>query len=177
MSQQRISLEALQTKLGESPDIPVTFHVDGTGIHQGYHVTELKHAQVRSIDCGRHSEVEIWDEITVQLLDGTTQSTQGHMSSTKLRTIVNSALTKLEVDAAAQLFFEFAPDNGPLRKLSVDTIESSDDELVILLESEKALCKPYQRLKDAVTLGGVASAQTGGGCCSTAAPSPRGGCC
>jgi len=148
------NLKDLTAALESQADLALKFYFDGFEINQGYHITEVKHAAINSIDCGKSSKTEQWDEITIQLLDGSTNSKQGYMSGSKFLAIIGSAMKSLSADDAPYLFFEFAPENGPIRKLSVDTIEFTSNEISVSLGSEQAVCKPYQRAKAAAILSG-----------------------
>jgi len=172
----------LAHKLHANPEMPLVFALDEQTINPGYHLTEVRHARVSSIDCGKNSEPEHWDEISIQLLDGSSGSNQGHMTTGKLIGIIEKALTKLDVDSesSSSLFIEFAPDNGPIRKLNINSYVEGDNELIVNLGSEKAVCKPFQRSKLAqaaaeLTGGAIGPAQVSG-CCSTDSKGGS-GCC
>jgi len=165
--------------VGENSDQTLKFYFEGSAINPGYHVTEVKHAQIKSRDCGKNSGVDEWDEVTIQLLDGSSESTQGHMSGSKFNGILNSALKSLAVSSAAHLFIEFAPDNGPIRKLSIDSVETVEDETFVYLDSERAVCKPFQRAKAlaSAAIGGAAATSAEAGCCSDGKRSDGSSCC
>jgi len=182
MNNKHINISDLSAILGNKSSLALKFYFDGQAINQGYHVTELRHAAIKSRDCGRNSDTEQWDEITIQLLDGSSDSQQGYMSGSKFLGIVRSALSSLASDSAPFLFFEFAPDNGPIRKLSIETVEYSDDEISVSLGSELAVCKPFQRAKSAMAVvagshGGSAAESTGDGCCANGNLSKGMSCC
>jgi len=175
-----MNISDLSAILSEESNLALKFYFDGKAINPGYHVTEVRHAAIKSIDCGKQSDTEQWDEITIQLLDGSPDSTQGHMSGSKFLGIIGSARKTLSSDAAPYLFFEFAPDNGPIRKLSIESVEQADDEISVSLGSERAVCKPFQRAKAAkamAALNGVASESSGGGCCGGSAKPSGNSCC
>jgi len=181
MNATHTNINDLQSNLSKKPDLPLKFYFDGTPINPGYHVTEVKFASIKSQDCGQQSEIELWDEITVQLLDGSPESTQGHMSGSKFLGIIGKALENLKQEDAPYLFFEFAPNNGAIRKLSVKSLEQSDDEFSVSLGTEKAVCKPFQRSKAAraaaALSGQITEAETGGGCCAGGTDSSGNACC
>lgn len=181
MLDQHSNISDVQQQLAENPELPVKFYVDGVSINPGYHVTEVRYASIKSIDCGRASDVEYWDEITIQLLDGSSMSTQGHMPASKFLGIVSGALSKLIEDSASFVFFEFAPDNGPIRKLSIESIETKVEEVSIVLGSERAVCKPFQRAKAALKLplmkGKSSAPASSSGCCSGDVDKNDSACC
>lgn len=177
MNNQHTSIVDLQRNLDKHPGLPLKFYFDGTVINPGYHVTEVKFASIRSLDCGRKSDTEHWDELTIQLLDGSTNITQSHMSGSKFTAIVAKALEKLSAEDAPLLYFEYAPNNGPIRKLSVESIESTPNEISVSLGGEKAVCKPFQRLKTAARSNAISTTSSGTGCCSDGTDSKDSACC
>lgn len=177
MSKDHMNINDLTALIAKKPELDLKFYFDEIAINPGYHVTEVRHATINSRDCGKNSGTEQWDEIIVQLLDGSPTSTQGHMSGSKFLGIIGSALSSLSTDTAAHLYFEFAPGNGPIRKLSIDSFERHDSELSVSLGSERAVCKPFQRAKDALAINGGNTQPSSGGCCSGTASSESSSCC
>lgn len=181
MLNKHITINDLKQQLSEKTELPLEFYFDGSTINPGYHVTEVKFASIKSIDCGRASGTEQWDEITVQLLDGSADSKQGHMPCSKFMSIVGKALEKLQENGAPFLFFEYAPDNGPIRKLSIESITTGANEVSISLGSEQAECKPFQRFKAAQAAaalsGSIMDQPTEIGCCSDGSRAAGRSCC
>ncbi len=147
MNQENITVRDLTARLPATSETPLKFYFESAPINPGYHVTEVRYAAINSLDCGNGNEQ--WDEVTIQLLDGSSGSTEGYMATSKFVGIVSGALKSLSNDVPQHLFFEFAPDNGAIRKLTVQKIENSADEIAVYLGREKALCKPLQRMKAA----------------------------
>lgn len=177
MSEKNININELVSEIGENSDRTLKFYFEGSAINPGYHVTEVRHSQIKSRDCGKKSGVDEWDEVTIQLLDGSSNSKQGHMSGSKFIGILNSALGSLAVSSAQHLFIEFAPGNGPIRKLSIDSVETVEDETSVYLDSERAVCKPFQRAKALAALGGAAASSSEAGCCGDGKRSDGSSCC
>jgi hypothetical protein len=182
ITQNSSTISDLITVLGDSPDLALKFEFNGAQIKPGYHVTEVKHASVNAIDCGKNSPLEQWEEITIQLLDGSSLSTQKHMTVAKFLAIVNAALNALSTTTAHLLFIEFAPDNGPIRKLSVESVDRNENEVIVSLGSEQAVCKPFERAKSALASGAIGDAvnqvMANTGCCSGGKEqSSSKGCC
>jgi len=181
MTVSHTNIKLLRQHLIKKPDLPVKFSYDGVAINQGYHITEVKFASIKSIDCGRSSTLEEWNEIVVQLLDGSSQSKQGHMSAAKFLGIIDAALIALSEEPTAYLYVEYGPNNGPLHKLSITSMQTSEHEVLITLGSEQAVCKPFQRLMAArhnplphtVNI----TQPTNEGCCTTATEGIGRSCC
>ena len=119
-------------------------------IGAGYHVTELKLADVSSIDCGANQTA--WTEATLQLLDGYGED---HMTAGTFAGIADKSMTALPGLRDAPLSVEFAPKNEGLRIYQIGAIQRTDDTLIVGLQNRQALCKP-------------SAAQVSGGadCCS-----------
>jgi len=181
MTDKQINIIVLQKLLAEKPQMPVKFLFGDSVINPGYHITEIKHATIKSVDCGKSSDIEYWDEISVQLLDGAKNSTQGHMSASKCLGIINTALQLLSAESDARLFFEYAPNNGPLVKLHIDSVKRTDDAYIIILDSEHAVCKPFQRAKAASLNSEFPSRALeqplASGCCASAGTPSHRTCC
>jgi len=126
-----------------NPDLPLVFSLDGQTIHPGYHVTEVKHAVINSLDCGRGNDQ--WDEISVQLLDGHANFKQGYMSCAKFMSIVGKAIALLSFNEDTLTFIEFSPNNEGLRKLVINSIAQEADQVIIQLSNASAECKAFKR--------------------------------
>ncbi len=186
-------LEHLIAVLDANSTVPLVFQVDGVAIHPDYHVTEVRFATVSSIDCGRNSAVENWDEIVVQLLDGAAGSKQAHMRASKFRQIIVRAVEKIGGPQGASLVFEFSPGNKPIKKLRIESIElhqtiepntrqnPSGLKLLVRLGGEQAVCKPFQRSKLAQAAARLSAGAIGpselSGCCAGRGESAKNSCC
>ena len=132
------------SELAAAPEAPVVFDIEGRPIRPEYHVTEVKLAHVRAVDCGR-GESE-WDETLVQLLDGPATSVSGsHLSASKISDIINTGRNALHTPDQAELYFEFSRAHAALRKLAVHSIEYQDDGWLVRLAAVSAVCKPALR--------------------------------
>ena len=118
----------------------LVFSMNGTEIRRGYHVTEIKHAQVSSLDCRRGTDE--WHEVIIQLLDGMSLPTTKHMPVARFIDIVKPSLP-VEVDH--QLYFEFAPGNAGIQKATVDRVASDGDKITVYLQPLTPECKPMTR--------------------------------
>lgn len=132
------TLQALTTELDQAaPDQPLIFVTDDGDIGPGYHVTELKHLAVHSIDCGgRRSS---WDEAQLQLLDGRNGT---HMSVGKFVTIARRSMAAVDGLGDVPLSVEYAPQNQGLHRYHIGTAIAGSDGLRLSLVPDAALCKP-----------------------------------
>ena len=106
-------------------------------IGAGYHVTELKLAKVKSIDCGANRSG--WREATLQLLDG---QSGDHMTVGKFAGIADKSMAALPGLSDAPLSVEFAPKNEGLKLYQIGTLQRTKGTLVAQLQDRHALCKP-----------------------------------
>ena len=126
--------------LKDNADAALVFAVNGTRIRGGYHVTELKHAAVQSVDCG--GNLDDWDETVIQLLDG--HSDEGHMTAGKFAGIAQKSLGAIPALALGRLRFEYAPQNGPAQVFTAGQVSPGKHGVTVELNPEFAACKPAQ---------------------------------
>lgn len=167
MNTEANTFSALGNFLSDYPDSQLVFMFEGQRIAPGYHITEVKHAQIESIDCGRGSDT--WSEVVIQLLDGSPTSAEGYMMTSKYLGIVAAVNDSLHMRSDAKLFFEFAPGNGPMRRLYANTMEHAGEYTVVTLGGPVAVCKPFERMKKSGT------GNAAGACCGTGGSSSS--CC
>ena len=141
------NLPALKNTLSTHPEAELVFLVDDSPINKGYHITEIKHADIKSLDCGRGTDE--WQEIIIQILDGSLPGANQNMSCEKFLGIVGASNTALDVGAQADLFFEFSPGNGTIQRMQIQSIETSPTSTVVSLDGVRAQCKPLAKLLDA----------------------------
>jgi hypothetical protein len=150
MTNQPLSSNTFFESLGRHKESQLVFLTGDTKVNPGYHVTEVKKARISSLDCGRGTDE--WDELVIQLLDGSPASKAGYMPVGKFLGI---AATAADTTADRALYFEFSPGNGPLLKLSANQVTHSDNKTIVHLDSLSAQCKPLSRYM----------ASGGKGCC------------
>ncbi len=120
-----------------NPDLPLVFETDEGEIGGGYHVTELKHAQIHSIDCG--GNLSDWIETNLQLLDGNDQT---HMAVGRFLKIAALSMGKIDGLGTGQLSFEYGPKNIGLRRFYAAEIVPKSKKITIKLQEDIAKCKP-----------------------------------
>ncbi|MEM9047510.1 MAG: DUF6428 family protein [Pseudomonadota bacterium] len=125
------------------PDLPVVFRTEAGEIAQGYHVTELKHARVTSIDCA--ARLSEWSQASLQLLDGDWHAqaiVDPAMSARKLSGILSQSIARLDGVGAAELQVEFAHGNAGMRIYRPQRPLVAGSSIVIELADNRAQCKP-----------------------------------
>ncbi|MCV3274108.1 DUF6428 family protein [Roseobacter sinensis] len=140
---QLTALPADHTLIVETPDGP---------IGAGYHITELKYAQMTGIDCG--ARFSRWDEATLQLLDG-----HGGNALTvgKAAAILRQSIASVPGLGDSPLHVECAPGNRGLRRYRPGDLRSDEDAAILPLAEQTAQCKPAAIWAN-TTLGCCASA-------------------
>lgn len=153
--------ETLLARLERLPaDAPLVFETDDGPALGGYHVTELKHARISSIDCGARQAQ--WDEAVLQLLDG---GGGEHMMVGKFTAILAQSIRHVPGLGPAAMSVEFAHANRGLRVFRPDAPQLEDQAVVVRLAEARPVCKPA---RDA-TLAVPAPASAGKPCRGTAA--------
>jgi hypothetical protein len=132
------TLKGLRARLaGFDGDLPVVFSTDKADISGGYHLTELKHLTVSSIDCEGNRRA--WTEARMELLDGTGGDL---MPLAKLIRILDQSAAAIPLLNDVPLSVEFAPGNRGLRHYALGGIEANGERLRIALTDGQAQCKP-----------------------------------
>ncbi|MEL6792673.1 MAG: DUF6428 family protein [Pseudomonadota bacterium] len=116
---------------------PVLISADGAPIGDGYHITELKRADVTSIDCG--GRISSWREAELQIFDG---AGGGAMPAGKMAGIIRKSVAAVEGLGGAPLRVEFGAENRGLRRYSLSELTIDSGVVEIALISDRAACKP-----------------------------------
>lgn len=103
----------------------------------GYHVTELKLAEIASIDCGARRGR--WREAQMQLLDGHGRT---HMNAGKLAAILDRSISAMPGLAEVPFTIEFAHGNRGLSRYRLGIPVPEKERVTLPLAAEHAQCKP-----------------------------------
>ncbi len=145
MEGQTMTLDELLASTRSLPaDLPLVFATDDGPIGAGYHVTELKLANIASIDCG--GRTRSWSEAVLQLLDG---QGRDHMSVGKFSAILAQSLRKVDGLGAGPAFVEFGHRNAGMQIFRPTAPEISSAAVILRLETVRAHCKPAQASRQA----------------------------
>lgn len=135
------TLDALLIPLTEAPaEARVQFRTPQGEIGAGAHLTELKLAQVSSIDCG--GRLSDWTEAQLQLLDSQTGTP---LTAGKIADILHRSAQALPGLLTAALSIEAAPGNHGLRRYRIGSVQATGAQIVVDLAPEHAQCKPAQQ--------------------------------
>ncbi len=139
-------------------DKALVFEYAGKRIQPGYHVTEIKAASFRSLDCGANPQE--WHETIVQLWDVADEPERGHMSVHKFMTIYNKVNRDVHLDTQADIKFECGDDVTPAVHYQIGDLRVEGQTVRVVLEPVRATCKPRDRMWLEQQSGDVA-----GSCC------------
>ncbi|WP_456441042.1 DUF6428 family protein [Psychroserpens sp.] len=105
-----------------------------------YHITEVKHITVESVDCG--SQADQWNETIVQLWESPAEILKTkHMSVLKALSILKKVGIMKAYDLESEIKFEYSNSKFHTAQLFVNDFKTKDSQLFIELGVEKTDCK------------------------------------
>ncbi|MEO1495038.1 MAG: DUF6428 family protein [Pseudomonadota bacterium] len=153
--------QEMLTALNALPREAALIFETGDGeIAGGYHVTEWKVHDVRSIDCG--ATMAAWTEVSLQLLDGAGGDL---MSVGRFASILAQSLAKLDGLGESAMQVEFAHGNLGKRIYHAAVPVLDGDRVVVALTDQHALCKPAEAFRAAWVARTHRNGPTGRTCC------------
>ena len=142
-------------------------------VKANYHITEVKHLKIDSVDCGAGTDA--WNETIIQLWESPTSpeasgGKRDFLTVYKALSILNKVGKMKAYNMDAELKFEYSNRTFHTSQMFVNDYEIRDNNLIIKLGVEKTDCK-------AKTVCGVveevkAALVSNEPCCS-----PEGNCC
>ncbi len=156
------------TLLTEHQDKPLLFeYTPGQIVPANYHITEVKHVTIDSVDCGARTDA--WKETIVQLWESPSEIGKTEfMSSYKALEILKKVgqMKSYELDAIVKI--EYGNSLFHTAQLFVNDFDIKNNNLIIKLAVEKTDCKAKEECGVPETVGADADES----CCT-----PGGGCC
>ncbi|WP_290696574.1 DUF6428 family protein [Lacinutrix sp.] len=105
-----------------------------------YHITEVKHITVDSVDCG--GQVDAWKETIIQLWESPLDILNTkYMSAYKALAILKKVGTMKPYTLDAEVKFEYSNSTFHTAQLFVNDFVIQDQNLIIKLGIEKTACK------------------------------------
>ncbi|WP_303316892.1 DUF6428 family protein [Flavivirga abyssicola] len=105
-----------------------------------YHITEVKHLAIDSVDCG--SQVDAWKETIIQLWESPNElGKTEYMSVYKALAILNKVGKMKSYDLDAEVKFEYSNATFHTAQLFVNDFEIRGNNLIVKLAIEKTDCK------------------------------------
>ena len=131
-------------QLRRAPDKPLLFvNAEGDTIHAGYHLTEIKAAKFDTVDCG--GEKNLWSETVMQLWVPANEISEQFMTAGKFLSIYEKVSCMIDVDAAAEVRFEYGDENFFPSNYHVDSVIEETDALRVELRPPQMTCKARDR--------------------------------
>lgn len=141
----------------------------GNFVGANYHITEVKHTKIDSVDCGAGTDT--WNETIIQLWESPTEKDKiEYMSAFKAEGILKKVGKMKPYDMDAEVKFEYGNNHFHTAQLFVDQISSRDNSLIIHLNTVKTDCKAKEIC--GIPVPDVAVNIASEPCCS-----PDGNCC
>ena len=128
-------LEALRAE----PERPLRFRTPDGTVPGGYHVTEIKAATVRTVDCGGRAHA--WNETILQVLPPALDAGEAPMPARTFLAIVDRVRDALALDDDAYLRVEHGPPGGSATNYRAEAIEVGADGFVVRLAAPAVACK------------------------------------
>ena len=133
-----------------------------------YHITEVKHITVDSVDCG--SQFDNWNETIIQLWEAPNEADKtDHMSVMKAHGILKKVGKMKPYDMDSEVKFEYSNASFHTAQLFVNDYMIFHDNLILKLAIEKTDCKAKSICGVPEKVEVTASNEP---CCS-----PEGNCC
>lgn len=144
-------------------------YAPGKLVGANYHITEVKHINIDSVDCGARTDA--WKETVIQLWESPSEIGKTEfMGAYKALSILNKVARMKAFELDAEVKFEYGNDQFHTAQLFVNDYEIRGNDLLVKLASEKTNCKASDIC--GVPEPAVAEAATEEACCT-----PGGGCC
>lgn len=139
----------------------------GKIVPDNYHITEVKHLNVNSVDCG--GQTDSWTETIIQLWESPLEApTKDYMSVYKASSILRKVGRLRPYSLDAEVKIEYSNDNFHTAQLFIDDVTTDNNSLMVKLSIKKTDCKAKEICGIAVPEFMVKAEP----CCS-----PEGNCC
>ena len=138
-----------------------------------YHITEVKHMTVDSVDCG--AQRDTWNETIIQLWESPLEKGKTeYMSVEKASAILEKVGTMKAYDLASEVKFEYSNENFHTAQLFVNDFDIQGENLIFKLAIEKTDCKAKELCGVPENIVELAESvvDKAASCCS-----PSSGCC
>ena len=105
-----------------------------------YHITEVKHIAIDSVDCG--AQTDSWNETIIQLWESPLElGKTEYLSVSKALYILKKVGTMKPYDLDSEVKFEYSNSNFHTAQQFVNDFEIKDQNLILKLAIEKTDCK------------------------------------
>ena len=133
-----------------------------------YHITEVKHITVDSVDCGSHTD--FWKETIIQLWESPNEKSKTEfMSVYKVLAILKKVGKMKPYSLDSEVKFEYSNATFNTAQLFVNDFEIVGESLIVKLAIEKTDCKAKETCGVSEVTSGSSKLEP---CCA-----PDGNCC
>ncbi len=159
--------QELFSVLEENKDKTLLFeYAQGVFVGANYHITEVKHITVDSVDCG--AQTDSWKETIIQLWESPSEIGKTEfMSVLKALGILNKVGKMKTYTLDAEVKFEYSNATFHTAQLFVNDFEIRGNNLIIKLAVEKTDCKAKELcgVPEETVKAEASSCSPGSGCC------------
>ncbi|MDB4277952.1 DUF6428 family protein [Gammaproteobacteria bacterium] len=134
-----------------------------------YHITEVKHIAVDSVDCG--AQTDSWNETIIQLWESPLElGKTEYLTIFKASSILKKVGAMKPYDLDSEVKFEYSNANFHTAQLFVNDFEIKEGNIIVKLAIEKTDCKAKElcgvpETIEKSTSNLESSCAPGGGCC------------
>jgi len=160
--------------LEQHPNKSLVFeYAPNSFVGANYHITEVKHITIDSVDCG--AQTDSWKETIIQLWESPLEKSKTEfMSAYKALAILKKVGKMKPYISDAELKFEYSNNTFHTAQLFVNDYSIQDNKLIIALAIEKTDCKAKELcgVPESVVNFAEKVVEKTESCCS-----PESGCC
>jgi hypothetical protein len=141
-------------------------YAPGKLVGANYHITEVKHITIDSVDCG--TGTDFWKETVIQLWESPIEKEKKEFMSTyKALSILKKVGRIKPFEFDAEVKFEYGNPSFHTAQLFVNDFEFNNKNLIVKLAVEKTDCKAKEAcgIPETAEAAQEASCSPGSGCC------------
>ncbi|MDC7994794.1 DUF6428 family protein [Altibacter sp. HG106] len=155
------------TLLAEHPNHALRFQYQpGHWVGANYHLTEVKHLQIDSVDCG--AGTDSWNETVLQLWESPSEEEKTEfMSTAKFYSILARVHQMRPIDGSSEVKIEYGNDQFHTAQLFIHSVETGTQHMDVILGVQPVACKA----EEACGIPASAAPATENAC------APGSGCC
>lgn len=144
MNESIINWQTFKEKLLSNANLTLQFeYATGKWVDAAYHITEIKQAEITSVDCG--GDLNKWTEVIVQLWEPQAEQTDRAMKVEKALSIVNLVEKSLSLNSTAVVKIEFGNSQFDTRQMYPAQFLIRDENLIVKLNPDQTQCKAIGR--------------------------------
>jgi hypothetical protein len=132
--------ESLQQSAGSDLQFQ---YAENTWVNASYHITEIKQATIKSVDCG--GQMSNWTEVIIQLLEPEKREQLRAMKVSKALSIIDVVERSLPLDPLAVVKIEFGNSQFDTRQMLPSAVVNDGENLIIDLRPDTVQCKAIDR--------------------------------